>query len=170
MKTTGAIRQIMPLCLSLIIGMHFFASCQTADPERDGFVKLDNVQENASYITMPFVGTEWKLIGFADEANSEVKLALPSPRDTPVARYTVVFKEDGKISGYTSTNFASGVYSLESNIVSIDNFHNATEVAELLDGTLFIESMNKVFSFLISSKGLELHYEEGKYLLFQPVE
>jgi len=45
-----------------------------------------------------------------------------------------------------------------------------TEAGEMYDGPLYIASMEKVFAYPISSKGLVLYYDSQKYLLFQPLE
>lgn len=92
-----------------------------------------------------------------------IKLAEPSEGDT----YTLVFEKDGTLNGVTSTNQATGTYSLNRNDLRIKSWA-MTEINELYDGSLYVESLNKVYSYKIAEKGLSLYYGDGKYLLLKP--
>ncbi len=153
--------------LVLITGV-MVSSCQESEAplEPGATVSLDRIPENPAYTSFPLVGTRWKLLGFADEKDGEIKLAEPHSDDN----FILVFAESGTIIGMTSTNEAYGEYSMSNNQLLISSFGNATEINELFDGPLYIETMNKVVTFKMSPKGLHLFYDEEKFLLFQPAE
>jgi|SRR5690606_13499633 len=130
----------------------------------EGEVRLSQIQDNPDYKSLPLIGTQWKLIGFVDARRNKIKLAEPAGEDT----YLLTFNENGEISGQTSTNKAFGKYLLDDDQLSILEFHNITEINELFDGRYYIETMNNVFSYNLSTKGLALHYDAQKYLLFEP--
>jgi hypothetical protein len=155
----------------LLIGMAFMLSlaggCQEEGlPDEEGAeISLRRVPGSPGYASLPLMDTRWKLIGFVE--GNRIRLAKPKGGDS----YTLIFKDTGVITGKTSTNAAYGEYSLPGDWkISVSVFHNMTEMAELFDGPLYIESINKVLSYRISSKGLELHYDANKYLLFQPTK
>lgn len=157
---------------SLIIGLVFFlpiiGGCQKNELENDT-VPLSQIPDNPAYATLPLIGTQWKLIGFADEKTRRIKLAEPYSERS----YTVVFEENGDLRGFTSTNGAWGQFSLAATKrgqINISYFGPLTSVNELYDGPAFIENMNAVTSFGITSKGLLLNYSKNNYLLLKPVE
>lgn len=153
--------------LLLIIGV-MVSSCQESETplEPGETVSLGRISEHPDYAFLPLMGTQWKLLGFADEKKGEIKLAEPYSDDN----FVLVFGESGTITGMTSTNMAHGEYSISNNQLLISGFSNATEANELFDGPLYIGTMNKVVTFKVSPKGLHLFYDEEKFLLFQPVE
>lgn len=153
--------------LLLIIGVTL-SSCQESEVplEPGSTVALNRIPENTSYTLLPIIGTRWKLLGFADEKTAEIRLAEPYSDDN----FILIFKDSGEITGKTSTNEAYGEYSILNDQLLISSFTNITEINELFDGPSYIEKMNKVRTFKMSSKGLYLFYDEGKFLLFQPVE
>lgn len=150
-----------------ILFVLLLGGCQESEtPLKPGaVVSLNRIPENPEYASLPLMGTKWKLIGFGDAKTDKIKLAEPYSQNS----YISIFMEDGELGGQTSTNIAYGRYSLTNNLLLISNFSNITYINELFDGPLYIEVMNKVSSFKISSKGLSLSYEEGKFLLFKPI-
>jgi hypothetical protein len=85
--------------------------------------------------------------------------------------FILTFEEAGVIRGHTSSNAAYGKYSILQYLeLLISDFHNITEINEVFDGIYFIESMNKIYFYRISSKGLGLYSDSKKYLLFRPME
>jgi hypothetical protein len=155
-------------CVGLILCVPLLAGCQDSETplEPGSVVSLNRIPENPNYASLPLIGTKWKLIGFADEKTGNIRLAMPVSSDN----YTLIFERDGTLGGQTSTNIAYGRYSLTNNLLLISNFSNITEINELFEGSLYIEVMNKVSSLKISSKGLSLNYDDGKFLLFKPLE
>ncbi|MCE7056993.1 hypothetical protein LZF95_20100 [Algoriphagus sp. AGSA1] len=153
--------------LVLITGV-MVSSCQESeDPLEPGAtVSLNRIPENPAYTSLPLMGTQWKLLGFADEKTGKIRLVEPYSDDN----FILVFGESGTITGMTSTNEAYGEYSMSNNQLLISSFGNATEINELFDGPLYIETMNKVVTFKMSPKGLHLFYDEEKFLLFQQAE
>ncbi|MBA4300338.1 MAG: hypothetical protein C0433_09610 [Cyclobacterium sp.] len=106
------------------------------------------------------------MVRFANGEAGEIKLAEPYSDDN----FILNFKESGEITGKTSTNEAYGEYSILNDQLLISSFTNVTEINELFDGRSYIEKMNKVRTFKMSSKGLHLFYDGSRFLLFQPVE
>ena len=158
------------LYLGLILLVPLFGGCQEeGSPLESGdLVSLTKIPENPDYASLPLVGTRWKLIGFVDSKLEMIKLAEP---DSSIS-YTLIFEEDGLLDGYTSTNPASGKYLIErdsGNYLQISTFRPNTYINELFDGRNYIDTMNKVNYFSISTKGLSLLYEKDKYLLFKPI-
>lgn len=153
--------------LVLVIAMMAFSCQESEAPLEPGkTVSLSRISGNEAYTSLPLVGTRWQLLGFADEKDGEIRLAESYLDDS----YTLVFGETGTITGMTSTNTAHGEYSLSNSQLVISSFSNATEINELFDGPLYIETMNQVTAFKMTSKGLRLFYEGGKFLLFQPIQ
>lgn len=121
-----------------------------------GAVRLNQVPDNLSDTSVSLEDKQWKLVGFRDDRRNTVKLAEPYGEDT----YLLTFNKNGEINGRTSTNTAAGKYSLNSNrrTLVISQFNHLTKINELFDGRYYIESMNQVFTFKLSSKGLALYY------------
>lgn len=167
MKTKG----LKILYAGLILLVPLFGGCQENETplEPGSTVSLDRIPENPTYASLPLIGTKWKLIGFVDSKLEMIKLAEP---DSSIS-YTLIFEEDGLLDGYTSTNPASGKYLIErdsGNYLQISTFRPNTYINELFDGRNYIDTMNKVNSFSISTRGLSLLYEKDKYLLFKPIK
>lgn len=114
------------------------------------------------------IGT-WKCIGFGDAKGKLTKEI--EPKDCKEC-YTITFKEDGKFNGHSSTNEVFGKYNYN---LSTYNFAflswGGTEINELIDGPLYVESMSKVTEFNFSQKGeLLLYYNNKKeYLIFKSI-
>lgn len=152
----------MLLLLPLLFG------CQEeSQPDEGAEMSLNFVPTDMSHASLPLIGTQWKLVGFVNGAKNKIRLAMPNGEDT----YLLVFDEDGGISGRTSTNTATGKYSIDSasNRITISEFTHLTKINELFDGKYYIDVMNKVSSVKLSAQGLELYYDNSNYLLFQPL-
>jgi hypothetical protein len=148
----------------LIFFLHFLSGCQ-GDELPEGEVRLREIPDYPDYRSLSLVGTEWKLIGFVDEIRRRVKLAEPDGEDT----YVLNFTEDEEIYGRTSTNTAFGKYKINNgSYLEIVQFNHLTKINELFDGRYFIESVNKVSSYNLSTKGLALFYDDKKFMLFWP--
>jgi hypothetical protein len=152
----------------VLVGMVFLlpilGGCRDEElPE--GEIRLSQIPDNPDNTSLPLIGTTWKLIGFVDEQRKRVKLAEPEGESS----FLLTFKENGDLSGLTSTNTAFGKFFLDNeNLLKISRFNHLTKINELFDGRYYIESMNKVFSFNLSPKGLALYYDSQKFMLFKP--
>lgn len=136
----------------------------TVDHEPGIGIALAEIPDNPDYIFLPIIGTKWKLIGFVDSGANTIKLAEPSEGNT----YTLIFGEDETVSGVTSTNQATGTYTLDGHELQITTW-GMTYINELFDGPLYLEVINKVHSYQLSAKGLILNYAPKKYLLYKPI-
>ncbi len=163
MKISAPNTVFILIALFIILG-----ACENKDtvqPETSIGIPLAEIPDDPDYISLPFVGTKWKLIGFADSGTNTIKLAKPSEGNT----YTLIFEEDGTVSGVTSTNQATGTYTLDGHGLQITTW-GMTYINELYDGPLYLEVINKVHSYQLSAKGLLLNYAPHKYLLFRPID
>lgn len=157
MKTENIKKLTLLFAVSLILCLPMFGGCQKNE--------MNKREDNGS--VLPLIGTTWKLVGFADTKHDSIDLAKPSGEDT----YLLSFKDDGSISGSTSTNQAGGVYVLTTlGKLSFVHFGPSTFINELFDGHRYIEAMNEVSSYQISAKGLSLYYGKDTYLLFHSAE
>ncbi|WP_158858711.1 hypothetical protein [Lunatibacter salilacus] len=82
--------------------------CQD-DALPEGEIRLSQIPDNPDYTSLPLIGTTWKLIGFVDEHRKRVKLAEPEGESS----FLFTFKENGDLSGLTSTNTAFGKFFLD---------------------------------------------------------
>lgn len=160
MKTSAPNTVFLLIALFIILGA--CESKDTVQPETSLDASLATIPDNPDYLSLPIIGTKWKLIGFADSGTNTIKLAKPSEGNT----YTLIFEEDGTVSGVTSTNQATGTYTLDDRDLHI-TIWIMTYVNELYDGPLYLEAINQVHSYQLSAKGLMLNYEPHKYLLFK---
>lgn len=152
----------------LIALLVMIGACQNEDDVNQDpaiGVPLAEIPDDPDYISLPIIGTKWKLIGFVDSGTNTIKLAEPSGGDT----YTLIFVEDGTVSGVTSTNHATGTYTLDGHDLHI-TIWIMTYINELYDGPLYLEVINKVHSCQLSAKGLMLNYTPKQYLLYKPVD
>ena len=156
-------------CILCIGMLPWLSSCQKeklSDDMDENTVSLSEIIENPTYINLPLIETKWKLVGFADDKKGEIKLAKPSEGNC----YTLVFEEDGLMSGVTSTNGATGRFTLKDKEISISSFGALTEINELYDVNRYVEAMRKVYAFEMTKRGLALKFDQYFYLLFIPVE
>ena len=164
MKKVAVFKGKWIVWVGIVFLLPILGGCQDEELA-EGEIRLSEIQDNPDYASLPLIGTQWKLIGFVDEGRNRVKLPGPDGEST----YLLKFNGNGDLSGRTSTKSAYGRYLLGSDgLLEILTFTNTTEINELFDGSSYIESMNKVFSFSLSPKGLSLYYDSGKSMLFQP--
>ena len=169
MKTSTNFGFKWMIMAGMILLQPFLGGCQDDGlPDGEGaVVSLNQIPDNPGYTSLPLIGTKWKLVGFVDGKINRIRMA--KPEDSEI--YTLTFEETGEIRGYTSTNAAYGKYSIRKDSgLLISDFHNITEINEVFDGIYFIESMKRVYSYRISSKGPELYSDSQKHLLFEPLE
>lgn len=162
---TRVTNTVLFLLIALLVMSGACKDKDTVDQDPAIGISLAEIPDDPDYISLPFVGTKWKLIGFADSGTNTIKLAEPSGGDT----YTLIFEEDGTVSGLTSTNQATGSYTLDGHDLRI-TIWIMTYINELYDGPLYLEVINKVHSYQLSEKGLILNYASKKYLLYKPLE
>ena len=106
----------------------------------------------------------WKLVGFGSINDIQIKNAEPKNCETC---YVLTFKNDGTLSGHSSTNQLLGAYQLnENNKIQILRLEG-TEINELLDGKLFVRSLKDIFKYEINNSELKLYYSDIEYLLFK---
>jgi len=116
--------------------------------------------------TNPLIGS-WKCLGFGNTQTGTFEEIEPKDCDKC---YTLNFKEDGTITGHTSTNNSSWKYNINSNEIKIhDQF--STDINELYNGWQYVEAILKVHTYEINEQGdLLLYYEnENNYLIFKSV-
>lgn len=113
-------------------------------------------------------GVKWKLIGFADTQTGTLKEAEPVSEKC----YLLTFNDDNTFEGISSTNQIAGTYVLEKEASSIHITKiGGTEINELFDGKLYVESLAAIQSFLVTEGTLKLYYNDQKqYLLFSKTE
>lgn len=167
METKNFKALIYSISIALVLCLPIFGGCQKDKvDENGGVVLLSTLPENSEYSSLPLIGTQWKLLGFANLKYNTVRLAKPLVKGI----YVFTFEEDGLISGYTSSNKAGGSFILTHARSMSILFGLETFVNEARDGLRYIEAMNKVSSYRISPKGLSLYYGKDTYLLFQPLD
>jgi len=140
---------------------------ETKEKNDGQILSLDKVPVIVQYEELSLISTDWKLIGFVNVAENTIKIAEPQHENC----YRMIFKPDGTFSGQTSTNQAGGRYevNVQDKTLKILNI-GGTEINELFDGKLYVESMLKVDSFSITERGLALYYDNKKhFLLFKPI-
>jgi|SRR5690554_894135 len=156
----------------LVAGMTFFLTlligCREEGlaNEEGAEVSLSRVPDISSYGSLNLVDTKWELVGFVDGKRNKIRLV----KDGGKQSFTQIFEDNGRFSGRASVNLAQGEYTLRNNNMSIQQYHLMTEAVESYEGLLYTESMEKVFAYQITQKGLELYYDSQLYLLFGPVE
>lgn len=149
----------MILLLPLMVGCH-----EDALPDGEGVEvkRVTQIPDNADYVNLDLIGTQWQLVGFVNGS----RIRLPQAP----GGYTLTFKEGGVVSGRTAANLTHGNYTISKKQLHITDFKDVTEAARFPDDGPFIASMNSVYSYQISAKGLALYYDTQKYLLFKPQE
>ncbi len=111
-------------------------------------------------------GTRWKLEAFVNDSTGN--------KSTPQGEgrmYTLFFDSSKKFSGYSSVNEFYGNYKLneEMGTISFSDFWT-TKVGEPGDGEKYYDSLQKVYSFLLSQDKLRLIYDKEKCLLFYAID
>ncbi len=152
---------VLPILLSL--------GCSKNEIKEDSHtIPLNQIADHPAYASLPLTSTLWQLAGFANARHQTIKLAEPAGEET----FLLAFEQNGVLSGSTSTNTAGGSYQLtdQENGLTVSAFSNITKINELFDGMQYIETMNDVFLYRLSPKGLCLFYTKDDYLLFHPLE
>lgn len=169
MTTLTKLKSIRMLIAAMFLLLLYGCQEESQPDEESGEILLNFVATDMSYMGLPLIGTEWKLIGFVDGKKNKIRLVTPF-RDKS---YTLNFKENGALEGFTSSNVVWSTYSFHTaneNGLDLSSFGPSTYAGESEEGYLYIKLMKKVNSFRISTRGLELYYDPQQYLLFQPVE
>jgi len=169
MKTLTKFKSKWRFMVAIIFLLPLMGGCQEEGlPDEEGAeVPLSRVPDNPGYASLPLIGTQWKLIGFVDEKRNRIKVA----KSMTEYSYILKIREDGLLDGFASTNRIHAEYAFEADRktqIRILFFNVLTYAGEVFDGPLYIESMKKVYTSRISTKGLELRYDADKYLLFKP--
>lgn len=116
----------------------------------------------------PLLNTKWKFTHFVDVTN-QTSTVPDVLQLSPDSSYWLQFFEDESLQGRSSSNILLGFYTADLNgsdfaITTL----GGTEVNELPDGFLFVESLHLVDSYTISGSTLKLHYNDNQnYLLFE---
>jgi META domain. len=144
-----------------------YVACDSKDIEKGNkVVFLRDIPLVEGCQNLKLTDTEWKLIGFVDAKQEQLKVAEPESERC----YRLRFKEDNTLSGISSTNDITGAYETFSNSsIKITNI-GGTEINELYDGKLYVECLKNVKTFSITTKGLALYYDSNNYLLFKPLK
>jgi hypothetical protein len=170
MTTLTKLKFIMMLMAVMFLLPLLYGCQEEGQPdEESGEISLNFVATDISYISLPLIGTPWKLVGFVDGKKNRIKLMTPF-RDKS---YTLNFKENGALEGFTSSNIVFTAYSFHTaneNGLDLSLFGPSTFAGETDEGYLYTDLMKQVNSYRISSRGLELYYDPQQYLLFQPKE
>ncbi len=111
----------------------------------------------------PLKNTEWKLYGFGNTTDNTLREA--EPKDCNIC-YTISFREDGTITGHTSTNEIRGQYLIKGRKLNFMELVG-TEIKEIFDGDKYVEVLHQVEQFEIISEQLKLYYGNTNYLLFK---
>jgi heat shock protein HslJ len=126
------------------------------------------MDEFSSDANMPsLMETSWKLISFVDVESG----TMNTPKPESFNCYQILFNSDKTFSGKSSTNTLTGNYTANLDASTIRITHlEGTEMNELWDGDLFIETFKAAQTFSITKDGLKLYSNDPKnYLLFEPV-
>lgn len=157
------------LWVLLIMILPLLGACQKdGGINQEVTISLKDVPENSEYTNLPLIGTKWQLIGFANEKTGKVKKVKLSQ----ALSYTLSFTDEREIWGYTSINTTKGKYELsdkEPNKITILTFAAITYAHEMDDSGKYVEEMNKVYRFDVTTQGLSLHYDSDNFLLFSPL-
>lgn len=140
---------------------------ETKEKNDGQILSLNEVPVIVQYEQLSLINTDWKLIGFVNVLENTIKIAEPQHENC----YRLTFKPDGTFIGQTSTNQAGGRYEVNVQDKSLKILSiGGTEINELFDGKLYVESMLKIEAFSITERGLALYYDNKKhFLLFKPV-
>ncbi|MDH6341249.1 hypothetical protein M2480_000399 [Parabacteroides sp. PFB2-12] len=110
------------------------------------------------------VGT-WQCVGFGERNNAEIKAV--EPQDC-TSCYVLEIKENGDISGATTTNSFSGKISYKSQSIKIVDIL-ITKVGEKGDGYIYFDRFLETNSYIRTLNDLQLFYEDNSYLLYKRI-
>jgi len=132
------------LISALILATVSFSGCNKPNPNIDLLYK------------------KWKLVAFVNESDGTNR---PPQPDSP-NNYWIEFKTDNTLTGVSSTNALTGTFDIRNNsTISISSW-GSTDINELFDGELFIESLCSSQHFSVTATELKLFYSDTEYLLF----
>lgn len=173
MKTLTVFKPIRLFWIGLILCFPLIGGCQKEEMDDDGkkttVIPLSDIVDHPDYASLPLIGTKWKLIGFVNAKSGKVDLV----KDFFDESFILVIKEDGSLIGNGGANVVSGSYAFDlstKGITIIVPLGRSTMAGSTPDEDRYVETMSKVKNFSISSKGLSIYYDAGKYLLFGQAE
>lgn len=171
MKPLNTFNRFSFICLFVTFCSAFLYGCSESEISAEGTVPMSNIKDDDRYTSAPIINGTWLLTGFVDGKSNTIKLVDRKQVECTNC-YVITFKEDYKIEGYTIANHVMGQFQLldDNEKMTIPSFGLMTYAGETEDGNHFIDAMKKVSAYSISSKGLALHYDKNKYLLFEPVD
>jgi hypothetical protein len=133
-------------------------------PEEVPFSPIDTIRTPLND-TVSLSGTKWKLVGFVDTATNKIKRAYPEGQRC----FKLIFNKDSTLSGRSSTNTIAGRYTIEQKLSKIQiQIQTTTEVDEVLDGILYLKTINAVQYVSVKDEKLMLYYNgKENYLLYE---
>jgi heat shock protein HslJ len=147
----------------LIILLLSFGCSNNGDLSKDANVaNTGNENQNIS-----LTGTKWKLTGFANVTNGIIKTPEPDSEN----HYWIIFNDDNTLSGKSSNNELFGSYEADYKAATLRITKlGGTKMGEILDGELFVKSLQSVYYFSIRKTSLQLYYNDTDYLLFNAIQ
>lgn len=132
----------------------------------EGMIPLSEIPDNPDYLNLPLIGTAWKLVGFADEKTETIKLVEPSEGN----RYVLVFENNGRFSGISSTNEIEGEFdvNISENVLKIERL-GGTKVNETSCGKQYMSFLSLTERYETTERGLLLFNNSTTYLLYHPI-
>ncbi len=114
----------------------------------------------------PLKNTEWKLVNFVDVTNNTKK--TPEP-DSEMCYILKFLETADSLTTVSSTNNFIGTYIIDIKTSSILIKKLAgTEINEIGDGSLYVESLNIINKYMKDNDILRLYYNDNKnYLEFK---
>lgn len=114
----------------------------------------------------PLKNTEWKLVNFVDVTNNTKK--TPEP-DSEMCYILKFLETTDSLTTVSSTNNFIGTYIIDIKTSSILIKKLAgTEINEIGDGSLYVESLNIINKYMKDNDILRLYYNDNKnYLEFK---
>ena len=144
-------------------------ACNNKDMDADKELSfLNDIPFVEGYMNLKLTDCDWKLIGFADAEQEKLKMVESG---LGLREYfSLRFYDDNTLSGWSFSNEIAGIYETSSGSSMTIGVRVRTKVAETDEGRLYLECLNNVKTFSMTKKGLALHYESNKFLLFKPIE
>lgn len=158
-------RQI--LWLMYIAALPLLGACQKENEMHgEGMIALSEILDNPEYTDLSLIGTAWKLIGFADEKTETIKLVEPSEGD----RYALVFENNGRFSGVSSTNEIEGEFDFDisENVLKVKRL-GGTKINETAHGKQYMSLLSMTVRYETTEKGLLLFNNSTIFLLYHPI-
>lgn len=155
------------LLISVLLGLAMGCTKESKDQNIPQILSLNEIPVIINYEQLSLINTDWKLIGFGLAAESTIRIAEPKNESC----YRLILKSDGTFTEQTSTNSKKGKYEVNMQNSALKILSSeGTEINELYDGKIYVETMLKIESFSITERGLALYYNnKTHYLLFKPI-